>query len=293
MKVFKSESGKAAIYESYDRILGQWGIETEEIEIEGKYGKTHVITAGTHENPPLLLFHGVGDNSALMWVYNAAGLAGKFRLFAIDAIGGAGKSAPGPGYKNGLNQSEWVAELMDSLNIEKAAAAGVSYGNYIVQHLKMELPGRIGRIIGMAGGISVEGGKSNAVQMMKAFLPEALFPTDKNAIKLYRKLAGPESSMMTDNEELFTHWKLLLRNFNNMAISKHDPRKKFSKADYIRIKDESLFIIGNCDMLSYFPESIEILDELKMNYEIIENAGHTINHEFPELVNRKIIEFLD
>jgi pimeloyl-ACP methyl ester carboxylesterase len=193
---------------------------------------------------------------------------------------------------NGLSQTVWISELMDSLLIEKADAAGVSYGCYIVQQLKMEIPDRIGKIIGMAGSISVEGHKTNTIRMMKVFFPEALFPTDKNAIKLCKKMTGPDSSVLTGNNELFSHWKLLLRNFNNMAISKHESRKKFSKADFLNIKDEALFLIGKYDKFAYYPDSIASLDELGMNYEIIMDAGHVANHEFPGLINKKIIDFL-
>ena len=77
-----------------------------------------------------------------------------------------------------------------------------------------------------------------------------------------------------------------------MSISKHEPRKKFSKADFIKIKDESLFLIGKYDKFAYYPKSLDALEKLGMNYEIIENAGHVVNHEKPDLINKKILTFL-
>ncbi|MDX1358730.1 MAG: alpha/beta hydrolase, partial [Clostridia bacterium] len=139
---------------------------------------------------------------------------------------------------------------------------------------------------------SLEGSRGHALRMMMVFLPEALFPTDRNAAKLCKKLSGPDSNVIADNAELFRHWKLLLKNFNNMSISKHDTRKQFSIADYKGIRDETLLIIGKYDKFAYYPESLKILGDLGMNYEIIEDAGHVANHEFPGLINQKIIEFL-
>lgn len=292
MKVFKSEKGRDELYQSYNRLLKQWGIEVSESDIETKFGVTHVLEAGKKNKRNLMLFHGVGDNSAMMWIYNAKVLAKKFHVIAIDAIGGAGKSMPSNKYGKEFSQTQWISELMTKLNIKKTDVAGVSYGCYLAQLVKIELPDRINRIIGMAGTISVEGGKSNTWKMIKAFLPEALFPNDKNVIKLLKKLTGSESESLILDGELMKHWKLMLRHFNNASMTYHK-LKKFQKEDFIRIRDDSLFIIGDHDILSYYPGSLDIMRELGMQIEIIKNAGHIVNHEKPDIINEKIIRFLD
>ena len=71
MKVYKSKKKQQEIVRTYDRLLEQWGVEIEELEIDTRYGMTHVVACGKKQNPPLLLFHGVGDDTALMWIYNA------------------------------------------------------------------------------------------------------------------------------------------------------------------------------------------------------------------------------
>lgn len=40
----------------------------------------HIITAGKPENPPLLLFNGTGDHSALMWIFNARVLSASYHV---------------------------------------------------------------------------------------------------------------------------------------------------------------------------------------------------------------------
>lgn len=291
MKVFKSEKGKNELYASYEKLLVNWDVELAEKDISTKYGTTHIIEAGRENEHVLLLFHGVGDNSAMMWIFNAKELASKFRIIAIDAIGGAGKSVPNDNYVKNFNQTEWITELMDKLGIEKADAAGVSYGCYIVQHLKIEMPERIGKIVGMAGTISAEGSKSVMIRMIKAFFPEALFPNDKNILKLLKKLTGPDISNALKNNELMNHWRLMLNHFNNASMSSHK-RKKFSQEDFLKIKDDSFFLIGDHDILSYYTGSLDIMDKLGMNYELIKNAGHVLNHEFPTLIDKKIVDYL-
>ena len=58
------------------------------------YGDTHIITAGSPDQPPLLLLHGTGDNAAMMWIYNMEELSRSFYVIAVDNIGGSGKSEP-------------------------------------------------------------------------------------------------------------------------------------------------------------------------------------------------------
>jgi pimeloyl-ACP methyl ester carboxylesterase len=226
-----------------------------------------------------------------MWIYNAGELAERFRIYAVDAIGASGKSIPGPSYGKGFNLTKWINELLDALGIEKTDVAGVSYGCYLVQLLKVELPERIDRAIGISGSIAVEGSKSPYLKMIKAFFPEALFPTDKNMLKLMSKLTGDNAGGLISNPSLIELIKLQFRNFNNMSMSFHKLRK-FTVDEINNIKDDLKLLIGDMDFLSYYPHSLKMLEKTGINYEIIKGCGHIINYEKPEEINRLIMEFL-
>lgn len=75
VSVFKNNKGKERVWDSYQQLVDMWSIPLEEIDIPTKCGITHCIVAGQKSNPPLLLFHGVGDNSAVMWILNIEELA--------------------------------------------------------------------------------------------------------------------------------------------------------------------------------------------------------------------------
>lgn len=89
VKVFKSDAGKEQVLRSYNELLGDWGTEIRELDIETPYGTTHCITSGEAGLPPLLLFHGVGDNSAVMWLLNIRELS---RHFLLHCGGYAGRA---------------------------------------------------------------------------------------------------------------------------------------------------------------------------------------------------------
>lgn len=67
-----------------------------------------MIECGTEDSPALVLFHGVGDDSALMWIYNAPELGRHFHLYAIDTMGGPGKSVPNGNYNKEFDDVRWI-----------------------------------------------------------------------------------------------------------------------------------------------------------------------------------------
>ncbi|MGM1050040.1 MAG: alpha/beta fold hydrolase [Bacillota bacterium] len=290
-KVFKSEIKQKAVYESYNHLLAEWDVAYEEKVIEGTYGNTHLIIAGNPDHIPVLLFHGVGDNSAIMWIYNIKELSKEFHVIAVDAIGGAGKSQPNGNYSKDFNQVFWIEELLDALKLDKVHAIGVSYGCYLVQLFKCKLPNRFDKIVGLAGGPSVEGYKTNNLRKMLIFLPEALFPTPKNVAKLLKKLSGDGGESFIRKPALLSHWHILLKSFNNTSMMLHKT-SSISKPDFKISREEGLFMLGDQDRLSYYPESIKAFEELNLNYKIIKGAGHSINHEQADLINSEIVRFL-
>lgn len=291
MKVYKNEKSKRQIHATYDKLLASWGVETTEREIETFYGMTHIIEWGEESKPPLVLFHGVGDDSALMWVYNAKALAGYFRIYAVDTMGGPGKSRPNTNYNKSFNEIKWLDELFDKLKLDKFHIGGVSNGSYMAQHYGIMRPDKVLKIVCMAGGIAEDRGhnKSPIFRMLQVFLPEALFPTEKNTRKLIRKMMGSNYMVFTENPLLMEHFRWLLKGFNNMAMSYHK-LEFFSEAQISRIREKALFLRGECDPLGDAKEGKEQFDRLQMAYQFFPGVGHGINHEIAHEINRMIID---
>lgn len=167
---YKSAEGQRFILGSYDKLLASWNVDKEERDITTTWGTTHVIIAGEPSSPPLLLLHGVGDDSALMWIYNARELSLHFRLYAIDTMGGPGKSEPNDNYFNTFDQAAWLDEVIDALGISGTDIAGVSNGAAMALNYSVHHPDKVGRIIFMAGG-----GKSSMLKML-SFCPQYCSP---------------------------------------------------------------------------------------------------------------------
>lgn len=191
IKVFKSEAGKEQVLRSYNELLDAWGTEFQELDVETPYGTTHCITAGEPESPPLLLLHGVGDNSAVMWLLNMKELSQHFRCIAIDTLGGPGKSVPGELFhKRTFDQVDWINKVADGLKLDQFCVAGVSNGAYMAFNYMVNGPGRALKAVCMEGGIIISPIKSMIHTLMMMF-PEILVPTRSNLLKAARKLRLP------------------------------------------------------------------------------------------------------
>lgn len=55
-----------------------------------------------------------------MWIYNAPELGRHFHLYAIDTMGGQGKSVPNGNYNKEFDDVRWIDGGLDELGIEKA-----------------------------------------------------------------------------------------------------------------------------------------------------------------------------
>jgi pimeloyl-ACP methyl ester carboxylesterase len=271
MKVYKNDKAKKNVYATYDQLLEQWGVDLKESDVSTTYGTTHVIQCGDKNQPPLVLFHGVGDNSALMWIYNAKELSKRFQIFAIDTIGGPGKSCPNEDYNKSFDEIKWLDEVFNDLGLEKAYVAGVSNGSYMTHHYGIMRPERVIKMICMSGCVSIKENGSPLKTMIKVFFPEALFPTKKNVVKLIKKLTGDNSSVFIENPTIMEHYAYLLKGFNNMAMGCHKINF-FDAAQLNSIKDKTLFLCGETDPIVTKDKSKATLDKYNMSYRFFQKS---------------------
>lgn len=290
MKVYKSSKMKQKIRKSYDILLEKWKVAYTEQDVVTSYGMTHIITCGENNSKPLVLFHGVGDDSALMWIYNARYLSKYYHIYAIDTLGGPGKSEPGPMYNKDFDDIDWIDQILDQLEIKCAYFAGVSHGGYLVQAYALCRPERVMKGISISGAVPVGHNKTPMATMMKIFLPEALIPTRKNVEKLIRKLSGENAAVFLDDKDIMEHYTCLLRGFRNMAMGYHKVRY-FTEQEIDAIRDKIQYLVGTDDPFQQLGGAVE-LREHHMNVTFYEATGHGLNHERADEINQKIVAIL-
>lgn len=295
VKRFKSPEGKQMIYKSYDKLLELWGVNKEELDIETKYGKTHVIVSGNIANPPLLLFHDSGGNSVFTWFPNIREFVKHYYVVAVDYFGGSGKSEPNESYPKEFDVGLWVNKILDTLGIKMTNIAGVSYGGYLTLAYTAKNSGRVNKVVCMANYPYVRGIKGYLLfyllvfRTVKVLLPEILYFSEENAIHILEKYTSPNcvvSSFL--NKEIAKHWFYFLK-YSRVVVQKET---YFDNEAINVFRDKALFLIGDSDKLIYHPSVIKILKVNNLNYKIINDTGHVINFEQPEVINKEINTFL-
>ena len=286
IKRFRSQAGEAIIRRSYDELLAAWPVPAESVTLPTPFGETHVLVAGPSAAPPLLLFHGVGDDAAVMWLYNIKDLCARYRCYAVDTIGGPGRSVPGDAYGPAFSQSAWMDALWKGLGIGKACVAGVSYGGWLATEAALSLGALVDRAVVLAGGIA---GGNPMLRMMRIFLPALLFPTERVMGRALAKLGGP---IAVEDERLRRHVTLLFRQFDPQSMRYHRIRS-FSDDELRSLSKRCLWLVGANDVLVDVPRSEERFRALGLSHEVVPEAWHSLNHNRPELVDRLVLDFLE
>ncbi|WP_238656002.1 alpha/beta fold hydrolase [Paenibacillus piscarius] len=290
VKVFKSGAAKAQVLRSYDGLLAGWGTAYQELDVETPYGTTHCITAGAPDSPPLLLFHGVGDNSAVMWLLNMKELSQHLYCIAVDTLGGPGKSVPGEQFhKQTFDQVDWISSVADGLGLGAFYVAGVSNGTYMAFNYTVNGPGRVLKAVCMEGGMVTAPVRSMIHTLMMMF-PEILIPTHNNLLKVARKLSSPASGLFDKHPEVGEHLVLLMRSHNQQAMFAHK-LQLYEQEKAVPIRDKLYFLLGDYK-LEQKRELTRTLDAGGFRYTVIPDAGHGVNHEQPERVNRELVGVL-
>lgn len=123
----------------YDRAVKDLLDEpVRETWVETVTGRTHVLTAGDPTAPPMVVFQGGNVTSpvTLSWVQ---ALADDYYLVAPETPGQPGKSTlPEP-----AEFGPWVVDVLDGLDIDRAAMIGISHGGGVLLEAAVYAPERI------------------------------------------------------------------------------------------------------------------------------------------------------
>lgn len=108
----------------YDAAVARLPIPYESLMVPTRFGETHALAMGDRDAPPVVLLHGlVADALAMRKMF--PDFAQSYRVYAPDAIGFSGKSAPTRPNLDGY--VAWLLELLDALELDKADLVGISF----------------------------------------------------------------------------------------------------------------------------------------------------------------------
>ena len=129
---------------AYDALARQWVSPPTSADVETGFGSTYVLHwPGT--GTPILLLHGWGVTS-LMW-QNLVPLLADRNVYAIDAIGDAGRSVQRAVLKDAADFATWLDEVLTALQLDEVYLVGLSFGGYLALNQAARSPHRVAGVV--------------------------------------------------------------------------------------------------------------------------------------------------
>lgn len=131
---------------AYDRVLAQWPVVPERVDVPSRFGTTRVNVTGPAGAPPLVLLPGGGATSTV-WFATVGELARTHRVCAVDMLFDSGRGVyDGDKVAGRADLMEWLDTTLDGLGVTGAGLAGHSYGAWIALRYALHAPDRVRRL---------------------------------------------------------------------------------------------------------------------------------------------------
>lgn len=280
---FKSDKACKKALASYDNALAHWPVPYEQKYVTTRFGETYVMISGPEDSKPLVLLHGGGGNSS-MWIYNIEGLSQHFRVYLIDLIGEAGKSA-GTRPKFTTNEYAcWLKEVFDALIINQATLCGASLGGTIAHQFALAYPQSISGLILLA--------PPSLKSMRFAFILRTILanvlPTDLFAKSFLKYMSSQGSKFQEWEVQAFvTQFQAYKLNTNKIPV--------LSDAGLSKLPTNTLILLGENEVIYNANALVRRVHAVapSVTVKMIPDAKHTVSIDKPNLFNEIVINFVD
>jgi 2-hydroxy-6-oxonona-2,4-dienedioate hydrolase len=294
--LFKSPQGYQAMMAWYDAALERLSVPYQSFTIPTRLGETHLVAVGARDAPPLVLVQGLGGN-AMLWEPQLAALARNFRTYALDVVGQTGKSAPTRPSPSDDSYSQWLVNVLDALDIERANIVGLSFGGRLVIRLAAFAPQRMHKVA-LLSSIGIARLNLGVTRRMLPIGVNLRRPSDAQIRELVQVILAVPGKPM--DERLVEAMVLLLKQHRmatNLRQVVNGMRLLFPvpAAELRRVVAPTLLLMGQYEAL-FRPQAVvararKLLPNLAAA-EIVPDAGHTMNYDRPDFVNARLLEFL-
>ena len=281
LSIFTTPEGREKYMAAYEAMFSLWKVPHDSIDVKTGYGSTHINVSGPGDGQPLVLLHAVSLSSTA-WFANIAELSANHRVYAVDAIGDAGKSDAKCLLEKRLDYAEWLREVFDGLNIDKGYLLGHSYGGWLSLNMALACPQRLRKIVLLAPAASIY--PMNFLTNLGLRLPFKIRIPARSVFKMI-------ASKGTVFEEKFIH---LMEMVTRYCLPATMFPTVYADEELKQIEMPALLLIGAGEKIYNPKKALDRAQRLMPNLtaEIIPNVGHTLNMEQPETINARILKFL-
>jgi pimeloyl-ACP methyl ester carboxylesterase len=270
--IYKTPAGEQAVLSLYESILDRWLVPHERLTISTRHGDTFVIASGDPSMPPLVLLHGAGTNSAV-WAGDVPEYSQHYRVYAVDLIGEAGKSAPKRPDWNSPAYADWLDDVLHELEVDRVTFVGISQGSWTALKFAVAQPQRVEKLVLICpGGIIPD-----RLSFMLSALASSLM--GRRGIRRMVRLIYADQPVPDGVEEITA---LMMSHFR----SRVGVLPIFSDEELKRLTMPVLLLGGAKDALRDIPKIAARMESLlpDLAVRIIPGAGHAVLNTTPYIV---------
>jgi pimeloyl-ACP methyl ester carboxylesterase len=283
LPIFATPEGRAKYMAAYEAMFALWKVPHDCVDVKTSYGSTQINISGPDDGYPLVLLHGAGLTSTV-WFANIAELSARHRVYAVDAIGDAGKSVADRLITKRTDYAQWLREVFDGLNFKRCDLLGHSYGGWLTLNMALAYPERLRKIVLLAPAASFRplGFSTKLVLYLGEF---KIHPPARS----FLKVAAAKGTVL---EETFIHHMEKVMRYCRPATSMYPT--VYTDAELKQIELPALLLIGAGEKI-YNPQRVIERAQKWMpdlTAETISNAGHLLIMDQPEIINARILKFL-
>jgi pimeloyl-ACP methyl ester carboxylesterase len=280
--IYKSARVKAQFMEIYDAKMAKWPVTHESVYVDTSYGRVHVIVSGPDDAAPMLLLHASGV-PAWSWRYNVEELSQRFRTYAIDLIGDAGRSeydSLSNRMRDGQDEAELYAEIADQLGVGEAYVVGASEGGFVGTQFALHAPERVRKLV-LLGPMGYSGATQSVARIMFA----QFFPLKGIQESTFRWAFSDDPKLVEEFGEWF---RLVMTGLKPVKVAP----LPFKPEQRQRIQAPVLLVLGKRDNLVGDPAKATALvqDVPDIRVEVLD-TGHLVAAEHPKEANALILDF--
>ena len=236
---------------------------------------------GQSDGDPLILLHGAGgtiDDPVGGWAGLVPSFGERYRLVLVEHRG-HGRTANPAGFMTFEQIGDDVAALAGQLDLGPAHVAGISDGGVVALDLALRHADTVRSIVVLGANHTTHEG----VQAQAASL-------DPDAIEEHHPEAAAAFAARHDRGKEPGWWKELMR----QIVANNLENPTWSAADLRRIECPTLLIAGENDPFATVEQMATMKREIpSAEWLIVNDAGHPVHFEHPEIVGPRILDFLE
>lgn len=281
---WKTERGHREYLTAYHEALGLWSAPYEIHLIPTRFGPTQAVVSGPADAQVCLLLPAAMGIGALQWYPNAAAFAGDRRIVALDFVAGPGGGTQTKAMIDRHDYAAWLTDILDDLEIERASLVGSSQGGWMALNLCVMNPERTVAAALLAPAASL------APFSWQTEVSLRLRPPAWTAEGALRAILGSDVEI---DDRLVRVMAAGLKHFRYQQRSVFPD--VFSDTALGKVQAPVLVLIGDREII-YDPRAALSRADSSLPHsrtELVEGAGHLPNLQMPDLIDDRLVAFLD